>query len=461
MKFVSIIVSIAALIFTGLPVPAMAQGLEQPADKLVLGFYTVYYSGDRASYESLAANGSYMNDISVKTFTVDSLGNVHGSTPADAVSYARSNGIGAFAAVTNEYNEAFDPNIAHSILVDTVLRQKVIDQLVTMAVKNGYSGINLDFENMFAADRGLYSRFVKELTDALHAKGLKLIVSVMAKTADCADCEWSGTIDYASLGQHADYVQIMTYEQHGAWGAPGPVAGADWVESVLKYATSLIPAGKILIGLPAYGYDWNVTTGTGHKPVAWKYMPKLLAAVNAVPKWDAASQSPYFSYTAGDGAEHTVWYENAKSIAAKTALVNKYAIAGAAAWCLRLEDAGFWQAVRRGLQTRATASAPATDALFTSVLTNKPSFTGDDIVYMSVKVKDANQRPVAGAIANMIHTNPNGKVTVYSGTTDANGKALFIGFTSGRTIKGTYNISVNVTHPQYNGRTGAAAYEVK
>ena len=52
----------------------------------------------------------------------------------------------------------------------------------------------------------------------------------------------------------------MTYDQNGSWWTtPGPVAGKEWMRRALQYAVSAVPSTKILMGLPAYGYDWNLT----------------------------------------------------------------------------------------------------------------------------------------------------------------------------------------------------------
>jgi spore germination protein YaaH len=101
------------------------------------------------------------------------------------------------------------------------------------------------------------------------------------------------------------------------------------------------------MGLPAYGYDWNLTKGGGGT-VNWTAIPALIANTGAVPQWDSGSSSPWFSYTAGNGAAHVVWYENAQSIALKAALAEQDAAASVSVWALGLEDAGYWQAVSAG-----------------------------------------------------------------------------------------------------------------
>ena len=91
----------------------------------------------------------------------------------------------------------------------------------------------------------------------------------------------------------------------------GAIASIGWVRSVVAYATTVIPKSKILLGTAAYGYDWS-SSGTKAYGIASVY--NLAASNGATIKWDSNAQSPYFTYTDGNGTSHTVWFENAQSL---------------------------------------------------------------------------------------------------------------------------------------------------
>ncbi|MFN0224969.1 glycosyl hydrolase family 18 protein, partial [Paenibacillus sp. KR2-11] len=366
--------SLAALLLGSLAAPAGT--VKAVSSKVVLGYYNVYYAGDTQSYNSVSSYGTYFNSMSTMTFSADAAGNVTGTAPANAITLAASKGIQSYAAVTNQANGAFSSTVAHAIVSDPAIRANTVSRILALAKSNGYQGVNIDFEDMLATDRPYFNQFISELSATMRTNGLKTVVSVIAKTSDSPGSAWSGVYDYNALGQNADLIQLMTYDQNGPWGAPGPVAGLPWVESVLKYAVTQIPSVKIMMGLPAYGYDWNTTTNTGHKAVAWKSLPALLTSTAAVPKWDALQQSPYTTYTAADGSSHTLWYENAESIEAKARLANIYNLAGVSMWCLRLEDESFWKAVQSGLNTTATTTSPTTTTTSpTTTATTSPTTT--------------------------------------------------------------------------------------
>ena len=50
--------------------------------------------------------------------------------------------------------------------------------------------------------------------------------------------------------------------------------------------------------------------------------------------FDERAQSPFFRYTAEDGVVHEVWFEDARSMAAKLRLVSEYGLYGAGYWNL-------------------------------------------------------------------------------------------------------------------------------
>jgi spore germination protein YaaH len=321
-----------------------------------------YYTGDVHSFNSVRTFAPYINIVSVDVYAVQADGSINGSDELDVMEWNDSQGIQTYACISN-YNgdpavDDFDPALAYAAIVTQ--RDLVIDNLVALAREGGYAGINIDFEYLAYSeniedDRSAFTLFIRDLADRLHAESLKLIISVPGKEADSIDNTWSYPYDLAALGEAADYLQLMTYDQHGAWGGPGSVSGADWVEECLRYTTSVVDPAKLLIGLPAYGYDWdlsslNVENGSyAVSDISWKDFPLLLTKPDAQAGWDTSSQSPFVTYME-NGNEHVAWFENEESIRIKVNLVQKYNLAGVSMWALGKEDERFWQAVEEGLK---------------------------------------------------------------------------------------------------------------
>jgi spore germination protein YaaH len=321
-----------------------------------------YYTGDAQSFEAVQDFAEYLTIVSADVYAVEFDGTITGGDDFGVAAFCKAHGIEVYACVSN-YNDdpdvdGFDAELARAAIVTH--RDKVIARLVALAVGGGYDGVNIDFENLAFSgdiddDRAAFTAFIHELATQLHALGLKLAISVPGKTEDSIDDDWSYPFDVAALGEDADLLQLMTYDQHGPWSEPGPVSGADWVEDCVAYAVSLVDPAKLLVGLPAYGYDWDLTDSD---PASWTYsatsfswggiaasgLAALLARPGAIEGWDTASQSPFVIYTER-GHRHEAWFENVASLRAKMALVIDYHLAGFSMWSLGQEDESFWSAV--------------------------------------------------------------------------------------------------------------------
>lgn len=63
---------------------------------------------------------------------------------------------------------------------------------------------------------------------------------------------------YADLDAYCDTAAIMSYGMAWAGSAPGPVSPRDWLEGIYDYASSVMDPKKILLGLPGYGWNWQI-----------------------------------------------------------------------------------------------------------------------------------------------------------------------------------------------------------
>ena len=220
--------------------------------------------------------------------------------------------------------------------------------IVALVQREHYAGIDLDYENLHAGDRQAFTTFVTRLARALHARGKVLSVAVFAKTTNAGTDPRNLAQDYAAIGRAADQVRLMAYDYHWGSSPPGPVAPIGWVRAVLRYAKTQIPASKIVLGVPLYGYDWAGRHGTG---VSWLQALRLSRQYHAAAQYDQASQAPWFRYRDASGREHFVWFENAASSRAKFAAAQGAQIAGVYLWMYGYEDTGTWSALGHVLPT--------------------------------------------------------------------------------------------------------------
>jgi spore germination protein len=236
------------------------------------------------------------------------------------------------------------------MLHSPTLMDEHVAAIVALVVARDYAGIDIDYENLHAGDRQAFTRFVTRLAAALHAKNKILSVALFAKATNAGYAPRNVAQDYAAIGRVVDQVRLMAYDYHWASSAPGPVAPVSWISAVLRYARTQIPAAKVVLGVPLYGYNWSDGHGTG---LSWLQATRLASQHHATVRYDTAAQAPWFSYTDGSGHRHTVWFENAESSKAKFTLARAAGIAGVYLWMYGSADAGTWSALLHVLPTSA------------------------------------------------------------------------------------------------------------
>jgi len=332
------IIAIVTIFLAAWLIPPV-QSQEASGPKAVMAYYE--WSG---SYAALASNYSYINQLATDTWGVNAHGVVTGQAPPEGLPFAKKKGMQTFATVSNFGKSDFSPHIAHAVITNPSTKALTISNLLNVVQTYGYSGVNIDFEAVPRKDRLAFSSFIHDVAQKMRAAGYLTVVSAPAELEDNPSDSWTGAFDFKSIGADADILQLMTYDENGPWGPPGPVAGLDWVEPCVQYAVSVMPSTKVSLGIPAYGYDWNLTRGTGVQ-VKWKKIPALISETGAVPQWDGTSSSPFFTYQTAGGSSHVVWYENATSIQLKSALVLSYNLTGVSAFALGFDDQSFWVAV--------------------------------------------------------------------------------------------------------------------
>jgi spore germination protein len=247
-------------------------------------------------------------------------------------------------SIANVSGGSWDYQAAARVLHSPALARQQISAIVSLTERQKYAGIDLDYEELHPGDRQAFTQFVTELAAALHAHGKILSVAVFPQLAGPTSSASSTAQDYAALGKAADQVRIMGYNDHGANSGPGATAPIGWVRSVLHYATSQMPASKVVLGIPLYGYNWP----DGKAPaqtISWLQALRLSRQHDATASYDKSSQAPHFTYSAS-GRTHTVWFENAESSKAKFEAVQGDGVAGVYLWMYGYEDPGTWPALK-------------------------------------------------------------------------------------------------------------------
>lgn len=290
----------------------------------------------------------------------DTDANLTSIASAEYVNYAHQSNIEVWAAV-RDFDGGIDSNDeSYEVLSHTSKRQKLINQLISEALRVGIDGINVDFERISEDCGEHFIQFIRELSVRCRQNGLVLSVD------NYVPMSFNTQYDRKEQGIVADYVVIMGYDEHYA-GSPeaGPVSSYNYVKDGIEATLKEVPAEKVISGIPFFTRLWQETpkteeeiaaaAGTDEAEYTMNVTSEALgmtAAENTVAQagvsvtWDEDAQQNYATWEA-DGVTYEIWLEDEQSIELKLKLMKDNGLAGTAAWALGQEDPDIWTLIQQ------------------------------------------------------------------------------------------------------------------
>ncbi len=321
------------------PAPKTPEAPSQPtSDDKTFMAYWAKWGGDPDPLSSFRRGAERIDILAPYWYTVLGDGSLR----------ARETGRAALTAEAHDKGIKVMPLInktgsSDAMLTDPKIRARAIENIYRMVKENGYDGVNIDFERLKPYLRPYLTAFMRELHARLSPEGLVVTMAVMPKWSENESTnDVAIAFDYDNLAKYVDKMVIMTYDRHGKWSGPGPVAPVDWVEQVVQYTVRHVPREKVLLGLAGYGYDWSKA---GTRSIKAHEAMALAWRIGAEIHWDAGAGVPHFTYWDWAG-KHEVWFENSYSVELKLKLVDKYGLGGYALWSLGQEDERFWSVIK-------------------------------------------------------------------------------------------------------------------
>ena len=238
----------------------------------------------------------------------------------------------------------FDTQRAEMVLTDFEVQDRLVAEVLQTVLRKGFAGLDVDFEYLPGELAEDYAAFLSRLQRLLHSRGLFVWAALAPKTSASQPGLLYEGHNYAAVGAATDGVLLMTYEWGYTYGPPMAVAPLPNVRAVLDYAITEIPAEKIFLGIPNYGYDWPlpfVQGVTRAQSISNQRAIELAVEYGIAIQYDETAQSPFFHYTDAGGTVHEVWFEDARSMSAKLRLIAEYGFQGG----------GFWNLMRPFSQT--------------------------------------------------------------------------------------------------------------
>jgi spore germination protein YaaH len=255
-------------------------------------------------------------------------------------------------------------DLIDNMLIDEGAREEHIQLIVDMVVRNAYPGIDIDYRGITPDLREEYTKFIVELAEALHKDGKQLSVRVELPVQVAADRWDTGVYDWRTIGIAADTVKIPVPSDPRAYSPGGQMdimlqwavgevnryklqllvstrsaERTNGVQTEVPYAEALAPFGQITV----QGGSTIVNPG--------QQVTFTLAGLQQSTgiQFDANSGTYWFAYVDSNGQQHTVWIENAASVARKLQYVAEYNMRGVAVQNLLGEenDSQIWEVIRK------------------------------------------------------------------------------------------------------------------
>lgn len=295
-----------------------------------------YPSSEFDGLESMTAHADLIHEVNPFWYTPAPDGALIAQPEAEDAELLAAWREAGLLIVPSIYNTSPD-------VIGEALREVHINAIVETVVRMDYDGIDMDYESLPAETREDFSIFIEGLSEALHAEGRLLSVTVHPKTDDYGMWDGTQSQDWARLAPVSDIFRIMTYDYTSRNEPPGPISPTDWVLDVLTYAESITDLSKVRMGLPFYGYSWQRGTPPA-TTTAWISIQNYIENFNLeILRGD--NQEAYIDFKVTGLPRQIVYFSDAEELAYKLALVHEQfpTLGGVAIWGIGGEHPDLWR----------------------------------------------------------------------------------------------------------------------
>ena len=307
------------------------------------------YFGSPTAYSSLVerTNGA-LNEVSPNYFELHADGSLKKTASIDSafIRQMHQQNIRVVPFLSNHWDRA-------SAEVALARAPELAAELAGAVREYQLDGVHVNLENLTHEHRESYTMFVECLRRELAADDT-VAVAVAANPYGFTT-GWHGSYDYAALAEAADYLMIMTYDEHYEGSDAGPVSSLDFAKRSIAYALRYAQPDKLVLGIPFYGRLWHADGLITGKGIGDDALLQLLRTHGGITTYDEPSQSAvagftlppanqFFEYSGNslpDGT-YTAWYADERAKKELLSLVEAYDLKGAGSWSLGQETAGTW-----------------------------------------------------------------------------------------------------------------------
>lgn len=288
------------------------------------------------------------------TFDTDSQGyRTFGSETAQNVfTKTRQHGRKVVVTLTNMNNAVIE-----QFLEDPQAGDRAIGSAVALMEQYDLDGFNIDIEyggTARAVHRDAFTEFVRKFSDRVHQVNPHAHVSVSVYAGAMRNTQ---LYDIARIARHSDYIFMMAYDfatKNAAKAMPtaplyGHKEGTYWydVSTAVEDFLKVMPAEKLILGVPYYGYNYavrqpGINAPTVRNRYTQSYTQTYNSAADIVPAsadeyltgWDPAGRVRWKAWRESKTLWRMVYVEDAESLREKYGYAKAKKLAGVGIWAL-------------------------------------------------------------------------------------------------------------------------------
>lgn len=209
------------------------------------------------------------------------------------------------------------------------------ERAAALCAQYHFDGVDLDLEGQEAGDRAGFVRFVTAFSKRF--RSLDSTYTIVLNTFPQSAVDPESLFDVKALAPLVDQIFVMAYDMSDLEipGSASPLTGAELSDasSLASYVSTVAP-GKVILGIPFYGYDFTASRREPPSLTVGKAYPVSYDEVVAAGRpalWDPSTETPFTSFKRGR-RWHETCFEDPVSVALKVALAAAYKAGGVGAW---------------------------------------------------------------------------------------------------------------------------------
>jgi len=274
-KFATIVILFSAIFGAFLLAPARDVSAAAP---LKYGVWLPFWKAQDGA-QDVSLNLNKLDEVSPFSYEIGAGGkiiddaNINNGSWSGWFSAARELGVKIIPTIA-----WFNTTPMYNLISNTKARQAHEDAIAALAKKQSFDGIDIDYENKTVKIKPYFALFVQGLSTRLHAMKKTLTCTVEPRSP--ATDIWAKppsplpySDDYTALNKYCDEIRLMAYDQgtidlvldaqKGSSTLYAPVADPDWVARVLQNMKGTVDPKKVMLGIPTYGYEFQVSWANG------------------------------------------------------------------------------------------------------------------------------------------------------------------------------------------------------